>query len=238
MQTTYNAFSGPAPASNDNAFQSAIDYLIANRQKPVFNNQGGLFAQGTEANTPTSNLSSVVQNLFGDDYIRNKNQGGDSGGGGGVGVFTGNPYAGGGSGVTGSGLGFRGMSPGDWSNMAASLRGEGSTIGGVAGLLTGNPLLGVAAKYGVPAFADYMAKQSYDPFMASGVYDYLSQDNVNRDLVDAGYTPAGYSETAPDVNWSDYSSDYQSMDSTPSNTSTDYMGYDPSQGGPDSFGGW
>ena len=202
MQTTYNAFSGSAPASNDNAFQSAIDYLIANRQKPVFNNQGGLFAQGTEANTPTSNLSSVVQNLFGDDYIRNKNQGGDSGGG--VGVFTGNPYAGGGSGVTGSGLGFRGMSPGDWSNLATTFRGEGSTIGGVAGLLTGNPLLGVAAKYGVPAFADYMAKQSYDPFMASGVYDYLSQDNVNRDLVDAGYTPAGYNEQPLDINWADY----------------------------------
>lgn len=195
MQTTYNAFSGSAPASNDNAFQSAIDYLIANRQKPVFNNQGGLFAQGTEANTPTSNLSSVVQNLFGDDYIR-KDSGGSGGG------FTGNPYAERADGSTFGG--FRGMSPGDWSNMATTFRGEGSNIGGIAGLLTGNPLIGVAAKYGVPAFADYMAKQSYQPFMDSGVYNYYSQDNVNRDLTDAGWDAAGYDDTPQNVDWSDY----------------------------------
>lgn len=191
--------------AQQDSFQAAIDYLLRGRQQATQQRQG-LFTQA-QAPAPTTNISNVVRDVFGDRYM---NQGGSDSGNMGGNAFVGNPFA---SGVTGSGLGFRGMSPGDWSNLASSLRGEGGNIAGVTGLLTGNPLIGVAAKYGVPAFADYMAKQTYQPFMDSGVYDYLSQENVNRDLVEAGFEPAGYSETPITISPEEMSNTYQSSGS-------------------------
>ena len=156
MQTTYNAFSGSAPASNDNAFQSAIDYLIANRQKPVFNN-GGLFAQGSQTNTPTSNLSSVISDLFGDEYIKkNKDRGGS---------YTGNPYSGEAGGSFRSPFGpTTANDVARWSSLEGSLRDNSGALSTVGGLFLG-PLGGVLGKYS-SGLANYFGERSYDNFLA------------------------------------------------------------------------
>lgn len=155
--TTYNAFSGPAPASNDNAFQSAIDYLIANRKKPVFNSQGGLFTQGSNK---TESKSSVMTDLFGDQYIKRSQ--GDSGGGGAEQPFTGNPYSS--LGLSSSSAQNKIDAYNNYRDMAAGLRNNSGGLSAVTSLF-GGPVLGVLAKYGAPALFDYLGNRQYQSML-------------------------------------------------------------------------
>ena len=134
------------------SFQAAINYLVANRKKPVFTNRG-LFTEPAQETKP-----SVMSGLFGDEYIR-KPQDRDSGGF--EQPFTGNP--------------FSGKSPfgpttandvARWSALEGGLRANPNAVGGIASLLTGNPVVGVLARYGAPALANYFGERSYDNFIA------------------------------------------------------------------------
>jgi hypothetical protein len=140
------------------SFQAAIDYLIANRKKPVFTNRG-LFTEPAQPDQPApATKPSVMSGLFGDEYIR-KPQDRDSGNY--EQPFTGNP--------------FSGKSPfgpttandvARWSALEGGLRANPNAVGGIASLLTGNPVVGVLARYGAPALANYFGERSYDNFIA------------------------------------------------------------------------
>jgi hypothetical protein len=72
--------------AQQDSFQAAIDYLIQNKQKPVFNEQG-VFTQTAPETKP-----SVMSNLFGDEFLlkqKDRGNGFDP-----AAVSTGNPYSG------------------------------------------------------------------------------------------------------------------------------------------------
>lgn len=193
--------------AQQDSFQAAIDYLLRGRRQATQQRQG-LFTQA-QAPAPTTNISSVVKDVFGDRYM---NQGGSYRPG--VDPVTGEPLAVGNPFTSGAGLfSSRGMSPADYMDRAASVRDSANTVGGVAGIF--NPIVGVLAKHGMNYYANYLdqqAQQAYQPFYDSGVYDYYSQENVDRDLAAAGYEPRGYNEEQLDINWDDYTTDYQRND--------------------------
>jgi hypothetical protein len=69
-----NPFTSGVSTAAPDSFQAAIDYLIANRKKPVVNNQG-LFTQPAQPAPATK--PSVVTGLFGDKYIQKPEGGGN-----------------------------------------------------------------------------------------------------------------------------------------------------------------
>ena len=138
------------------SFQAAIDYLIANRKKPVFTNQG-LFTQPAQPAPETK--PSVVTGLFGDEYIR-KNRNRDSGDS----EFMGNPNS---EFTPRNGLSSL-TDAARYRDMASGIRNNQGAISAGFGLLSqANPLfagLGVAARYGAPALLDYLGDRSYNRY--------------------------------------------------------------------------
>lgn len=196
--------------AQQDSFQAAIDYLLRGRQQATQQRQGLFTQPAPVAPTPTTNISNVVRDVFGDRYM---NQGGDANRG--IDPVTGQPLAVGNPFTSGAGLfSSRGMSPADYMDRAASVRDNASTVGGVAGIF--NPVVGVLAKHGMNYYANYLDKQAqeaYQPFYDTGVYDYYSQENVDRDLAAAGYEPRAYSETPITISPEEMSNTYQSSGS-------------------------
>lgn len=131
------------------SFQAAIDYLIANRKKPVFNNRG-LFTEPAQETKP-----SVVSGLFGDEYIR-KPQGGDSGSF--EQPFTGNPFSSPQGGLSSLNRAAQ------FQDLASGIRNNSNAVGGITSLLTGNPVVGVLARYGLPKLFDYLGDRAYNQY--------------------------------------------------------------------------
>jgi hypothetical protein len=173
-----------------NDFQAAIDYLISDRNTAQQAKRQGLFTSNM-AQTPTTAIApKVVDELFGDEYKR-RNSGSSS-------SDNFDPFAGSparvGSNPFGPSTNLDAM---DWAARAASARANPNALsagGSLFGILAGAgplaPLLGVAAKYGVPAFADYMQERALadvqsraDEALAgraanAGAYDYSGLNPV------------------------------------------------------------
>jgi hypothetical protein len=145
-----------------NDFQSAIDYLIANRGSAQRDIQQGMFT-GNTTQTPTTNIApKVVDELFGNEYKRRDNSSY---------LDTADPVVG-----SPAKSPFGPATANDvaaWSQREAAARANANAIatgagfiGNIAGLghLTG--LLSVGAEYGIPAFFNYMGERSYDSFLA------------------------------------------------------------------------
>lgn len=200
-----NPFTSGVSTAAPDSFQAAIDYLLKGRQQTAATQRQGLFTQPAPVATPTT---SVVKDVFGDQYRR-----GSSDSNSGVDPVTGQPLAVGNP-FSGAGLfSSRGMAPSDYMDRAANTREYAGAVSGVAGIF--NPILGVLAKYGMNNYADYLdqqAKEAYQDFYDKGVYDYYSQENVNRDLTAPGidWTPAEYDETPIEISPDEMSNTYQS----------------------------
>lgn len=154
QNTPYNPFAEGVSTAAPDSFQAAIDYLLKGRQQATAQRRG-LFTQLAPVDTPTTNVTNVVKDVFGDRY---RSSGSDSGGSGQL--FTGNPYS--------------GKSPfgpttakdvARWSALEGGLRANPNAVATIGGLLLG-PLGGVAAKYGAPAIANYFGERSYDNYLA------------------------------------------------------------------------
>ena len=206
------------------SFQAAIDYLIANRKKPVFTNRG-LFTEPAQETKP-----SVMSGLFGDEYIR-KPQDRDSGGF--EQPFTGNPFS-----SPQGGLSSLNRSA-QFQNLASSLRGNPNAVGGIASLLTGNPVVGVVAKYGLPKLFDYLGDRAYNqygqemqqiggelfnptnPNLAALAYNDPNYDAYRSDFPAGGvtYSPGSPATFYNDPNYDAFRSDANVAVGGPINTS-------------------
>jgi len=131
------------------SFQAAIDYLIANRKKPVFTNRG-LFTEPAQETKP-----SVVNGLFGDEYIKRNQGGGESSF---EQPFTGNPFSSPRNGLSSLTDAAR------YRDLASGIRNNSNAVGGVTSLLTGNPVVGVLARYGLPKVFDYLGDRAYNQY--------------------------------------------------------------------------
>ncbi len=210
------------------SFQAAIDYLIANRQKPVFNNQG-LFTQPAPAAKP-----SVVTGLFGDEYIKRNQGGGD-----GRGDFIGNPNS-----ETAPRNGLSSLNEAArYRDMASGIRNNPNAISAGFGLLSRvNPvfgLLGVGVRYGAPKLFDYLGERAYNRYgqemqqIGGELYDPANPNLANLAYNDPNYDayrsdfPAGGVTYAPgspatfynDPNYDAYRSDANVTVGGPINTS-------------------
>jgi hypothetical protein len=223
------------------SFQAAIDYLIANRKKPVFTNRG-LFTEPAQPDQPApATKPSVMSGLFGDEYIR-KPQDRDSGNY--DQPFTGNPFS-----SPQGGLSSLNRSA-QFQNLASSLRGNPNAVGGIASLLTGNPVVGVVAKYGLPKLFDYLGDRAYNqygqemqqiggelfnptnPNLAALAYNDPNYDAYRSDFPTGGvtYSPGSPATFYNDPNYDAYRSDANVTVGGPVNTS-------PLQGTSLDFGG-
>lgn len=142
--------------AQQDSFQAAIDYLLRGRRQATQQRQG-LFTQA-QAPAPTTNISSVVKDVFGDRY----RSGGDSSSY--EPPFTGNPYS--------------GRSPfgpptaedvARWSSIEGGLRDNRQAMTTVGGLLLGaTPFAaigGLLGKYS-PEIVNYFGERSYDNYLA------------------------------------------------------------------------
>lgn len=150
-----NPFTSGVSTAAPDSFQAAIDYLLKGRQQTAATQRQGLFTQPAPVATPTT---SVVKDVFGDQYRR-----GSSDSGGSDRPFTGNPY-------TGSSP-FGPTTAEDvarWSSLEGSMRdNKGAlTFGGM--LLGATPLGafgGLLGKY-APDIVNYFGERSYDNYLA------------------------------------------------------------------------
>lgn len=89
-----NPFTSGVSTAAPDSFQAAIDYLLKGKQQTTAQRQG-LFTQPAPAATPTTNVTNVVQDVFGDRYrssSRDSNNGVDPVTG--QPLAVGNPYSG------------------------------------------------------------------------------------------------------------------------------------------------
>jgi hypothetical protein len=148
-----------------NDFQAAIDYLIANRNTAKQTNPQGMFTADVPQ-TPTTAISpTVVDTLFGDVYKKRPD------------AEEGNNDIGRDPTNTGSSINspFGPPTANDvaaWSSREAAAKeyadsiGRGvSFAGGLLGLGPLSGLIGVGAKYGIPAGLNYIGNRSYDNFL-------------------------------------------------------------------------
>jgi hypothetical protein len=213
------------------SFQAAIDYLIANRKKPVFNNQG-LFTQPAQPAPATK--PSVVTGLFGDEYIR-KNRNRDSGDS----EFIGNPNS---EFTPRNGLSSL-TDAARYRDMASGIRKNQDAISAGFGLLSKvNPvfgLLGVGVRYGAPKLFDYLGDRAYNrygqemqqiggeifnpanPNFANLAYNDPNYDAYRSDFPAGGvtYAPGSPATFYNDPNYDAYRSDANVIVGDPIDTS-------------------
>lgn len=159
-----NPFTSGVSTAAPDSFQAAIDYLLKNRQQATAQRQG-LFTQPAPAATPTTNVTNVVQDVFGDRYrssSRDSNSGVDPVTG--QPLAVGNPYSGKSLFATptyddiAGGLKNLGTLNRNLDNLTAG----GSFLGSLFGMAAPGGLL---MKYGVPFIADKYNDYQYGRYL-------------------------------------------------------------------------